>query len=140
MQDTEVLASQRVSPLKPEQGEQEASQQRVADVIHEGNFLHGPGAFRDEFIIWRCATATRECQSLPAEACLEQQFGYDAPRTSRHVPTRLGKESASTTTYYFSTNQKLQPNFLCADSPNKKRRSLTMDTGLTMAGHRVNGG
>jgi hypothetical protein len=35
-----MLSSQRESPLKPQQGEQQASQQRVADVIHQGDFWH----------------------------------------------------------------------------------------------------
>jgi len=47
----EVLASQRESPLKPEQDEKEASQQRVAHVIHERKFSHGSGAFRRELIL-----------------------------------------------------------------------------------------
>jgi hypothetical protein len=58
----EMFSSQRESPLKPKQREKQASQQRIADVIHQGNFLHGPGAFRGDFIIGSSATATRECQ------------------------------------------------------------------------------
>ena len=45
MEHLEVLSSQRESPLKPEQGEKQASQQRIADVIHEMKLLHGPDAF-----------------------------------------------------------------------------------------------
>jgi hypothetical protein len=36
----EMSASQRESPLKPEQDEKQASQQWVADVIHERKFWH----------------------------------------------------------------------------------------------------
>jgi len=35
-----MLSSQRESPLKQEQGKKEASQQWVADVIHQGNSWH----------------------------------------------------------------------------------------------------
>jgi len=35
-----MLSSQRESPLKPYQDEQQASQQGVADVIHQGDFWH----------------------------------------------------------------------------------------------------
>src|SRR6266498_4064325 len=40
MQHTEMLASQRKSPLEPEQRNEHACQQWPADIIHEGNFLH----------------------------------------------------------------------------------------------------
>src|SRR6266508_1292209 len=40
VQHTEMLASQRKSPLEPEQRNEYASQQWPADIIHEGNFLH----------------------------------------------------------------------------------------------------
>jgi hypothetical protein len=40
VEDLEMLSSQRESPLKPQQDEQQASQQRVADVIHQGDFWH----------------------------------------------------------------------------------------------------
>ena len=36
----EMLSSQRESPLKPEQDEKQASQQWIADVIHQGNLRH----------------------------------------------------------------------------------------------------
>ena len=35
-----MLSSQRESPLKPEQDEKQASQQWIADVIHERNLGH----------------------------------------------------------------------------------------------------
>ena len=38
-----MLSSQRGSPLKPEQGKKHASQQGVADIIHEGELWHGIG-------------------------------------------------------------------------------------------------
>jgi len=37
-----MLASQRESPLKPEQDEKQASQHWIADIIHERNFWHDP--------------------------------------------------------------------------------------------------
>src|SRR5439155_25388500 len=40
VQHTEMLASQRKSPLEPEQRNEYACQQWPADIIHEGNFLH----------------------------------------------------------------------------------------------------
>jgi hypothetical protein len=36
-----MLSPQRESPLKPEQGEKQTSQQRVAYVIHERELWHG---------------------------------------------------------------------------------------------------
>ena len=40
-----MLSSQRKSPLKQEQREKQTAQQRVADVIDQGNLWHGPGGF-----------------------------------------------------------------------------------------------
>jgi hypothetical protein len=40
MDHTEMLTSQWETPLKPEQGEKQANQQWIADVIHQGNFRH----------------------------------------------------------------------------------------------------
>lgn len=40
-----MLPSQRQSPLKQEQREKQTGQQRIADVIDQGNFWHGPGGF-----------------------------------------------------------------------------------------------
>jgi hypothetical protein len=36
----EMLSSQRESPLEPEQDKKQASQQWIADVIHQGNLRH----------------------------------------------------------------------------------------------------
>jgi hypothetical protein len=42
----EMLSSQRESPLKPEQDEEQTCQQWIADVIRERKFLHGPEPLR----------------------------------------------------------------------------------------------
>ena len=51
MQHAEMLASQRKSPLQPEQRNEYASQQWPADIIHQGNFWHSQASSRCDFII-----------------------------------------------------------------------------------------
>ena len=66
-------SSQRESPLKPKQDDKQACQQRVADVIHQGNREHNVAFLFLHHTLAPPEKAAQQCRTLKRDRYVERE-------------------------------------------------------------------
>src|SRR5262245_40308235 len=91
-----MLSSQCESPLEQEQSEKQASQQRVANVIHQGNFGHWIGILESAAGGTPAATVMldQSRRSFSVEAAVSATFNESAATLSS-TATQLQRTASS---------------------------------------------
>ena|SRR5437667_5439607 len=107
VEDTEMLPSQRESPLEPEQGEKKGSQQGVADVIHQGNFGHWIGILENAAGGTAAATVMldQSRRSLSVEAAVSAAFNESAATLSS-IATQLQRTASGLLIWFFDQDNR----------------------------------
>ena len=102
-----MLTAQRESPLQPEQGEKQASQQGVADIIHQRNFWHWVGILESAAGGTPAATVMLDQSrlSLSVEAAVSAAFDESAATLSS-IATQLQRTASGLLIWFFDQDNR----------------------------------